>query len=112
MENQILKTAYNALDEKFAFDILIYDIREKSTLGDYFIIASANNLIQVKACADNLEFRLSEIGVELKQREGYTTSNWILLDFGTVVVHVFNKADREYYTLDKVWEGSPIVELD
>ncbi|MDR2939009.1 MAG: ribosome silencing factor [Clostridiales bacterium] len=111
MENKILQTIYNALDEKFAFDIIAYDIKEKSTLADFFVIASANNLIQVKACADNVEFRLSEIGVELSQREGYSSSNWILMDFGPVIVHVFNKDDREYYTLDKIWEGSPIIEL-
>lgn len=108
---ETIKVAYKALDDKFAIDIKVLDISEASTIADYFIIASGNNISQVKAMADEVDLKLHEIGVDVNHREGYTTSNWILLDFSNVIVHLFNKDDRQYYDLEKAWGNAKEIDI-
>ena len=84
--------AWHALEDKKAENITVIDIAEVSVLADYFIIASGKNKIQVQAMADNVEEILGKEGYELKQAEGYQTANWILLDYGDLVIHIFDTA--------------------
>lgn len=109
---ETIKVAYKALDDKFAIDIKVLDISQSSTIADYFIIASGNNISQVKAMADEVDLKLHEIGVDVNHREGYTTSNWILLDFSNVIVHLFNKEDRQYYDLEKAWGNAKEIDVN
>ncbi len=94
---EMAKIAYHALDEKKGEDIRIIDIAGISVLADYFIIANGSSESQVQAMVDNVEEEMHKAGYSLKQREGYGSGNWVLLDFGDVIVHVFDKENRLFY---------------
>ena len=95
--------AYRALEEKKADDIKVLDIENVSTLADYFIIASGKNHNQVQAMADAVDEMLGKAGYEPKQTEGYRSANWILLDYGDIVVHIFDTENRLFYDLERIW---------
>ena len=88
-EKEMVRLAIQALEDKKGEDIRIIDIREVSVLADYFIIASGSNANQVQAMTDNVEEVLGKAGYEPKQIEGYRSANWILMDYGDIIVHVF-----------------------
>ncbi len=106
------KIAYNALDDRKGEDIKIIDISNVSVLADYFIIANGSNANQVNAMVENVEQELAKAGFEAKQREGYGLGNWVLLDFGSIIVHVFDKENRLFYDLERIWRDGKIVEAD
>ena len=97
------KIAIEALEEKKAEDIKVIDISEVSVIADYFIIAGGSNRSQIQALCDNVEEKLGRAGVPLAQKEGYDTANWILMDFGDVIVHIFDKENRLLYDLERIW---------
>lgn len=109
---EIAKMAYLALDEKKGMNINVIDISKISVIADYFVIASGNNSNQVQAMADNVEEKLRSIGVEAARTEGYNTANWILMDFNGVIVHIFNKEDRFFYDLDRIWQDGKILNAE
>ena len=106
------KIAYNALDDKQGEDIKVIDISQISVLADYFIIANGSNDSQVRALVENVEEELSKAGFEVKQREGYGLGNWVLLDFGEIIVHVFDKENRLFYDLERIWRDGKTVDVD
>lgn len=111
--NEIAKIVYKTLDEKKAIDVKIIDIRELSVIADYFMIAGANNDRQVKALADQVEEKLGKAGVSPKGIEGYQNANWILMDYGDVIIHIFNQEQRLFYDIERIWTngtGSNIVD--
>lgn len=106
---EIAKLAYAALADKKGEDIRVIDISKVSVLADYFIIASGSNKNQVQAMADNVQEMLFKSGVEVKQVEGYQSGNWILMDYGDIIIHVFSSEDRLFYDLERIWrDGSSI----
>ena len=109
---KMAKIAWEALDERKGEDIKIIDISEISVLADYFIIANGTNENQVKAMVQNVEDKLAENGYEAKQREGYGLGNWVLLDFGNIIVHVFDKENRLFYDLERIWRDGKTIEVD
>lgn len=106
------KIAYQALDEKKGEDIKIIDISNVSVLADYFIIANGSNANQVNALVDNVEEELGKHGFDAKQREGYGLGNWVLLDFGEIIVHVFDKESRLFYDLERIWRDGKVIGKD
>ena len=109
----MVKIAYDALDDKLAEDIKIIDIRSISVLADYFIIADGSNRNQVQAMADSAEEALGRAGYDAKQIEGYQSANWILMDYKDIIVHVFSKEDRAFYYLERIWrDGKQITKED
>lgn len=106
------KLAYKALDDKKGEDIKVIDISEISVLADYFIIANGSNDSQVRALVENVEDELSKEGFEVKQREGYGLGNWVLLDFGSIIVHVFDKENRLFYDLERIWRDGKSVDVE
>mgnify|MGYP000412477123 CR=1 FL=1 len=102
----------NACNDKKGFDIKILDLKDLTTITDYFVIVSGNSTTQVTAIADEIQKKMDEAGYEIIGREGYGEAKWILLDYGSVVVHVFHKDDREFYNLEKVWADSKELILD
>lgn len=92
-----------AASDKKAKDITILDMQNISMVTDYFIICSANSTTQTQAIADNIEEKLEEAGVKLLHKEGYREGRWILLDYGTCVVHIFVEEDRNFYNLERLW---------
>ncbi|MCE9674220.1 ribosome silencing factor [Paraclostridium bifermentans] len=109
---QMVKVIYDAIDDKLGKDISIIKVGEVSSLCDYFVIATAGSTRQVKAIADNVEDELTKLGIESRGKEGYETQEWILLDFGDIMVHVFNEENRAYYNLEKMWKDAPYVDVD
>ena len=107
---EMTKMAISALEDKKAEDIRIIDISEVSVLADYFIIASGSNRSQVQALSDNVEETLGRAGSPVKQVEGYDTANWILLDFGDIIVHVFDNENRLFYDLERIWRDGKLID--
>jgi ribosome-associated protein len=105
----IAKLAYEALDEKKAEDITVLEIGDISIIADYFIIANGTNSSQVQALVDNVQEVLAKSGHHPKRIEGVRSTNWILLDYGDVVVHVFSKEDRLFYDLERIWRDGKTV---
>ena len=110
-EQEMVRIACKAIDDKKAIDIKVIDIHEVSVIADYFIIASGNNLNQVQAIVDNVEEQLGRAGYEPKQVEGTRGSNWILMDYGGVIVHIFYPEARSYYDLEHLWADAQPVDL-
>ena len=99
-----------ALDSKKAYDIKVIKIDDLTILGDYFIIATGSSSTQVKSLADVVDEKMSEKGVEPNHIEG-KTSGWILLDYGDVVIHVFSRDEREFYSLEKLWKDGKEIDI-
>lgn len=104
--------AAEAAGEKKATDIVVLDVAETLVITAYFVVATAANDRQVRAVAEEVETALREkAGVKPIGREGEREGTWVLLDFGDVVVHVFQPEERDFYRLEKLWSGVPRVEL-
>lgn len=104
--------AVDVLEDKKANDISIIDIEKISTLADYFIIASGTNRNQVQAMCDEVDERLGKAGFEPKHIEGYNSANWILLDYGDIVIHLFDEENRLFYDLERIWRDGIKIEKD
>lgn len=107
---EMAQIAYRALEDKKGEDICIIDISEISPLADYFVISSGSSDSQVKALVDNVEEKMHEAGHTQIQREGMRSGNWVLLDYGDVVVHVFDRENREFYHLERIWSDGKKIE--
>ena len=106
---QMMKLAYEALSEKKGNDITVLDISDVTVIADYFLIAHGDNINQVQAMADEVQEKLEKNGFPCRQVEGYLSGNWILLDFGSVVVHIFSREERRFYDLERIWrDGKPV----
>ena len=108
--NQI-KELVTALENKFAQDVQVLDISEISSLGDYFVMATGKNDNQMDAMAGAAQEYLHGHGIQLKNTEGRGSTGWVLLDFGIVIVHIFNEESRGFYKLDSLWADAKMVEL-
>ena len=108
---EILKTVYDALDDKKANNIVILDISEISEISDYFIICSGSNQNQVQAIADNVEEELGKKDIKGKKIEGFKCAEWILMDYSDFVIHIFSDEQREFYGLEKIWSDAKRVEV-
>lgn len=104
--------AVNALEDKKAEDVRIIDISEISTIADYFIIADGSNKSQIQAMADNVSEILGRAGINLRQMEGYQTANWILMDFQDVIIHIFDRENRLFYDLERIWRDGVLIEKE
>jgi ribosome-associated protein len=106
---QLARAAVDIASDKKASDVILLDIRDVTTIADYFVICSGNNPRQIRAIADAIDEQLGEQGANLLHREGVAESGWILLDFGDVIVHIFGPREREYYRLERLWSGAKTV---
>lgn len=109
---EMARIAYNALSDKKGEDIKIIDITGISVLADYFIIANGNSDSQVNALVDNVEEELHKAGYPLKQREGQASGSWVLLDFGDIIVHVFDRENRLFYNLERIWKDGKDISVE
>ena len=109
---EMAKIACKALDDKKASDIRIIDISGISVLADYFIIADGSNKSQIQAMADNVSEVLARSGCHLRQTEGYQNANWILMDFQDIIIHIFDRENRLFYDLERIWRDGVFIEKD
>lgn len=96
----------NALEDKKGYDLKILNIEGISTLADYFILATGSNRNQIQAMVDNVSEELAKEKIYAKSTEGYENANWILVDYGDIMLHVFNPESREFYNLDRLWRDA------
>lgn len=111
-EKEMAQIACRALEDKKGRDIMVIDIHEVSVIADYFVIASAANQNQVQAMVDNVDEQLGKAGFEAKQIEGNRASSWVLMDYGDVIIHIFDEENRLFYDLERIWRDGRQVELE
>ena len=109
---EIARLAIRALEDKKAEEIKTIDISEVSVIADYFIIANGTNRSQIQALSDHVEETLGKAGVPLRQIEGYQNANWVLLDFHDVIIHIFDKENRLFYDLERIWRDGKLLGND
>jgi ribosome-associated protein len=108
---EIMKTAVKAIDSKRGTDIEVVRVKDITVLTDYFVFATASSNTQLKAIADEIEYKLSEQGIEPHHIEG-RTSEWICLDYTGVVIHVLMNKQRDFYQLERLWEDGEKIDID
>lgn len=102
-----------AADDKKAQDIKILDLKEVSPITDYFMICTGSSSTQTKAIADNIEEEIEKKqGIRILRKEGYQQGNWILLDYGSVVAHIFKPEEREFYNIERLWGDARQLETE
>lgn len=106
-----LKLIIKTLDAKKAEDIQAIKISDLTIIADYFVIANGMSSTQTRALADEVEFKMKQQGVEPLRIEGERGANWIIIDYGDVVVHVFYKETREHYNLERLWADGEHIDV-
>ena len=109
--NEVIEISVKALDSKRAENIRVIGIRDLTVIADYFVIANGTSTTQTKALADEVEYQLKEKGRTPQRIEGYQGANWIVLDYGDVVVHVFYKETRQFYDLERLWSDGENIDI-
>ena len=99
------------LDEKLAKNIEIIQVRDKTVVTDYFVIANATSTTHVKSLADEVEYKLGEANLKPLHSDGQAGGEWYVLDYGTVIVHIFTGGAREFYKLDRLWQDKSPIEV-
>ena len=107
-----LRLALDAAGEKKAHDLVVLDLREVASFTDFFVIASGTNVRQVQAVADEVQDQLRRrLGVKPARVEGYSSAEWVLLDYGDFILHVFEEKSRRFYDLERLWRDAARVPL-
>ena len=108
---EIAYAVTKALDEKKGMDIKLLKIDKVSSLADYFLICTGTSNTHVKTLCDYAEYTLEELGEPMLGREGHRGNAWELLDYGTIVVHVFTEEARVFYSLERLWADAETVDI-
>lgn len=107
--NEILQKMYTTLDDRKAKNIQVIDIRGISIMTDYFVVASASNANHIQALVDHMEDEMRSIGLHYTHMEGYKSANWILMDYGDIIVHIFDDASRDFYDIERIWRDGKLM---
>ncbi len=108
---ELAKIAVAALDDKKAVNVRVIDISEVSVIADCFIVANGKNPNHIETLVDAVEEALYKAGCEISHREGNKSSTWVLLDFGDLIVHIFDEENRLFYNLERIWSDGKVIEL-
>lgn len=111
MEEKIVQIAIEALDSKKGVGLKVLKIDDLTSIADYFIIVNGNSSTQIKALADEVEFKLEQEGIKVDHREGYSGGKWVLLDYGSVIIHIFHPETRDFYGLEKLWADAKEIDI-
>ena len=107
----LLKKVVAAVEDKKANHVVALEIGKVSIITDYFVICSANSKVQVQAIGDHVKKVLGEEGIHPRSVEGLREGTWALLDFGNVVLHIFQEDERRYYNLEKLWGDAKLIDF-
>ena len=108
---EVALTVTKALDEKKGMDIKLLKIDKVSSLADYFLICTGTSNTHVKTLCDYAEYSMDQLGEPMLGREGHRGNSWELLDYGSVVIHVFTDEARKFYDLERLWADAEVVDL-
>ena len=108
---EVALTVTKALDEKKGMDIRLLKIDRVSSLADYFLICTGTSNTHVKTLCDYAEYSMDQLGEPMLSREGHRGNTWELLDYGSVVIHVFTDEARKFYDLERLWADAEVVDL-
>ncbi len=106
-----IKIIVDAIEEKFGMDTCVIDIDKVSSVANYYVITTGKTPTQVHAISEEVQFKMDIGKVKLLHSEGRDRNNWVLLDYGNIVVHVFNKDEREQYKLEELWSKGEVLDL-
>ncbi|MBQ9781654.1 MAG: ribosome silencing factor [Clostridia bacterium] len=110
---QTAQVVIDSLTKRKAYDIVKIDVKEKTSIADYFVIASARSTTQVKSLAEFCEAEAEKAGAKILRKEGLQDGRWAIIDFGDVILHIFNDETRLFYHLERLWgEGEKIENND
>lgn len=107
-----LELIVKTLDSKKASDIKVLKVSDLTIIADYFVLATGTSTTQVKSLADEVEYILGKESIEPLRTEGYQGANWIVLDYADIIVHVFHKDTREFYSLDRLWADGEEISIE
>lgn len=110
-KKKALRAAETALDKK-ATDTVILELRDLSTIADYFVICSGENPVQIKAIAEAIQENFSKSRIFPLGKEGLDHARWVLIDYGDFVIHIFDEETRAYYELEKLWIDAPRIQTE
>ena len=108
---EIAQAVVAALDSKKGFDIKLLYVEDRTSLTDYFVIGTGTSRTQVRALADEADYVLEKHGIACLRTEGYDSGTWVLKDYGCVILHVFNAQSRDFYKLEKLYDGTTDVDI-
>ena len=108
---ELAKETVKILDEKKAMDLKIIGIKDISVIADYFVFSTGTSSTHVKSLAEEVEFKLKQLGVSPEHVDGYRSNSWVLLDYGNVMVHIFTADAREFYNLDRLWQDAEKIDI-
>lgn len=106
-----LRAALAAVQNKLAFAVVVLDLRELGAFTSFFLICSGASTPQVQAIHDEVEHELEKLGRRAAQREGYNAGQWVLMDYGNFVVHIFSEQGRVFYDLERLWRSAKRIEI-
>ena len=107
----LAETIVKILDTKKARNIKLLRIDDKTVLADYFVICGGNSNTQIRALAGEVEEKLAEIGITPHHIEGYNEASWTVLDYSSVIVHIFSREARDFYKLEKLWSDAEDIDI-
>ena len=107
--NELVHAVVDVIANKKATNILTLDMRQITLLADYYVLCDGASTRQIRAISDELLEKLKKAGTRLAMAEGTPESGWMLIDFGSVIVHIFSPEQRAYYQLEELWQDAPIM---
>ena len=105
----VARYAVEAAEEKKAYEVTVLDIGSVSVVADYFVMLNGRSSTHTKSIAEEIENKLEDVGLRPYRKEGFREGRWILLDYGDVVVHVFQESERRFYNLERLWGDAEVV---
>ena len=107
---QIAEAVVKAVDSKKGGDIKLLHVEDRTVIADYFVICTGTSRTQVRALADEADYILEKYGINCLHTEGYDSGAWVLKDYGSVILHVFNAQSRDFYKLEKLYNGTTDID--
>jgi len=108
----MVKLIAGACEDEKAIDVTVLNVHELTVLVDYFVIASGRSIIQVRSIVEHVEKILEEVGIVPLRRAGHGEGKWVVLDYGSIMVHVFRQEEREYYNLENLWGDAQVMQWE
>ncbi|HRY12129.1 MAG TPA: ribosome silencing factor [Syntrophomonadaceae bacterium] len=111
-EKDLMQMVVDAALEEKAIDLVVLDVFEQTIIADYFVICSGRNIVQIHSIADNVEKHLQAQGISVLRRDGYQQGTWVVLDYGSTILHIFRQEERDHYQLEDLWADARKITME